>query len=160
MNYIVSKMNWQQLQDEIYYLDGSLRDIYVDGTTRHDWIVWADFVNQNYKTSFYSHETDIKQDKINIHKAFEFWDRISEIGATATVFIDRIEINIHFFCEEEIENDITPTEICSIDDHLKLVDYIVKISKVLNKKVVLTPENSSKIELIAVNQEAITISAI
>jgi len=152
-------MDWQRLRDSIYYLDGSLRDIYIHRTTKEDWLIWSDFVNQNYKVSFYSYKTDVKQDKIDIYSVFEFWDSINESGATATVFIDQIKINVHFFSEEEIENDITPTEIDSIEDHTKLVDYMIKISKALDKKITLSPENSPEIELIAVNRKVVTITS-
>lgn len=152
-------MDWQQLKDSIYYLDGSLRDIYVHGTTRNDWHVWADFVNQNYQISFYLSGTEIKSDGINIKKVFEYWDGINKNGLTATVFINGIKMNVHFFSENEIENDIVPAEIHSIEDHIKIINYLVQISKVLNKRITLTPENLPEVELIIVDQDDITINA-
>ena len=40
-------IDWRELKNKIYYLDGSLRDIYIHGTTRDDWQKWVDFVNEN-----------------------------------------------------------------------------------------------------------------
>jgi hypothetical protein len=157
---IALKMTWQQLQNGIYYVDGSLRDIYVRQTIKDDWLVWADFVNQNYQISFYTCGEDIKQDKINIYKVFEHWDCINKNLSTATIFIDNIKINVHFFSEQEIENDIAPTEVRSLNDHVKLVDYMVKVSGALNKKVVLSPENSPEIELIAIYHKVVTVNAL
>jgi hypothetical protein len=75
-----------------------------------------------------------------------------------TVFIDNIQVNAHFFIAEEIENDITPNEINSIDDHNKLMNYMTNLSKVLNKTVVLTPENEADFVLISVDKDEIKIN--
>jgi hypothetical protein len=154
-------MNWQQLRNNIYYLDGSLRDIYVHETTKDDWIKWADFVNQNYKVSFNPVGTNIVEDKIDINKAFENCFN-SEDGecSIATVFIDDILVQIYFFLEEEIENDITPVEINSVDDHNKLVNYLTGVSKALNKKVILTPESGPEEELISVYIDEVILNIV
>jgi hypothetical protein len=154
-------MNWQQLRNNIYYLDGSLRDIYVHETTKDDWIKWADFVNQNYKVSFNPVGTNIVEDKIDINKAFENCFN-SEDGecSIATVFIDDILVQIYFFLEEEIENDITPVEINSVDDHNKLVNYLTGVSKALNKKVILIPESGPEEELISVYIDEVILNIV
>ena len=151
-------MDWQQLRDKIYYIDGSLRDIYVHGTTKHDWTIGADYVNRKYKTSFYPYGTEIPKDKIDIHQVFEVWDGIHYNLSNVSVFIDDILIKSYFFTDAEIENDITPKEINSIDDHHKLIEYMSDISEILNKKVILTPENSPDIELIAVSRNVVTVN--
>ena len=153
-------MNWQQLRNNIYYLDGSLRDIYVHGTTKDDWVKWADFVNQNYKVSFNPVGTNAVENKINVNKAFENCFNSEEDDCSiATVFIDDILIQIYFFVSEEIENDITPVEINSVDDHNKLIKYMIGVSKTLNKKVILTPESMPEKELISVYLEEVTVNA-
>ena len=151
-------MNWQILKDKIYYWDGSWRDIYVHNTTREDWQIWADFVNKNYKTSFHIYATEVREEKVDLTKIFEYWSGTQENLSTATVYIDNIQVNAHFFTDEEIENDITPAEIKSIDDHNKLMNYMTNISKALNKTVVLTPENQADIVLISVDKDEIKIN--
>jgi hypothetical protein len=47
-------LSWENLKNKVYFLNGSLRDIYVRDTTKEDWQKWSDFVNANYKTSFYT----------------------------------------------------------------------------------------------------------
>jgi len=144
-------MNWQKLEENIYYMDGSLREIYIHGTTKNDWFVWAAFVNENYKTLFYNSENKEIDDKIDITKAFEYLEDPDKGRCHASIFIDDIQVQAYFFAEEEIENDISPVEIKSVDDHLKLANYMINLSKLLNKKVILTPENSPEIELIIVS---------
>lgn len=151
-------MDWQLLKDKVYYWDGSWRDIYVHNTTREDWQIWADFVNTNYKTSFHIYDTEARKDKVDLAKILDYWNGIKENCSTATVYIDNIQVNAHFFTDEEIENDITPNEINSMDDHNKLMDYMTRLSKVLNKTVVLTPENKSDFVLISVDKDEIKIN--
>jgi hypothetical protein len=45
-----------------------------------------------------------------------------------------------------------------MDDHNKLMDYMTRLSKVLNKTVVLTPENKSDFVLISVDKDEIKIN--
>jgi hypothetical protein len=104
-------MDWQKLEENIYYLDGSLRDIYIHGTTKEDWFVWSNFVNENYKTLFLNPENKEIEDKIDVTKAFEYLEYPDESRCNASVFIDDIQVQAYFFAEEEIENDITPEEI-------------------------------------------------
>jgi hypothetical protein len=60
--------------------------------------------------------------------------------------------------EEEIENDITPKEVNSLDDHNKLLEYMKGLSKVLNKQVILTPENQPNFILISVDNNIVKIN--
>ena len=151
-------MDFQKIKDKIYYSDGSLRDIYVHNTKKEDWQIWADFVNKNYKTSFHIYETEVKEDKVDLSKIFDYWDGVHDNCSTASIYIDDIEINAHFFDDQEIENDISPKEIKSIEEHNKLVDYMIRLSNALNKKVILTPENEPNVVLISVDKDKVIIS--
>lgn len=151
-------MDWEELKDKVYYWDGSWRDIYIHHTTEEDWQLWADFVNKNYKTSFHIYETEANESKVDLNKIFEYWNGVHEYCSTATVYVDNIKVNSHFFTEGEIENDITPAEINSIDDHNKLIGYMKSLSKLLNKPVHLTPENRSEIVLISVDRDEVKIN--
>ena len=151
-------MKWQILKEKIYYWDGSWRDIYVHDTTKKDWQIWADFVNKNYRTSFHIYDTEVRTDNVDLTKVFDYWAGLQENCSTATVYLDNIKVNAHFFTDEELENDITPDEINSIEDHNKLVEYMVGLSTALNKNVVLTVENAPDIVLISVNGNKIKIN--
>ncbi len=51
-------------------------------------------------------------------------------------------IKCYFAGDDEIENDIDPREVVSIDDHLRIVQYMAAVSKRLNKPVIMTMENA------------------
>ena len=153
-------MTWQQLRDNIYYLDGSLRDILIKDTTRDDWAIWVDFVNTEYKTALHIYETDVIEEKIDIKKVFKLWEDVHNVRLAATVFINEIKIQAYFFDEKEIENDITPKEINCMADHQMMVDYMIGLSNALDKTVILTPENMSEgeFEFISVTKGVVTIN--
>jgi hypothetical protein len=151
-------MDWQKLKEKIYYLDGSFRDIYIHNTTKEDWIIWADFVNENYKTSFHTYGTEVRGNSVDLNKIFEYWKGALDNCSTATVFIHSIQVNAHFFTEKEIENDITPKEFNSIEDHKNLLKYMSEVSKALNKRVELPPENNPEFILISVDSDEVKIN--
>lgn len=75
-------------------------------------------------------------------------------------FIDEIQINNHFFIENEIENDISPKEINSIQDHEKIINYMINISSLLNKPIILTPENEQETILIKVTGNIVELTGL
>lgn len=151
-------MEWQEIKSKIYYQDGSWRDIYILNTTKYDWQIWADFVNLNYRTSFYIAETDATENQVNIDKVFDYWNGDTDYLSTAAVFINKIRINAHFFTDEEIENDINPSEIDSMDDHNEIIDYMRKLSNLLHKKVILTAENLLDCIYISTHEDKVIIN--
>ncbi len=155
-------MDWKYLKDNVYFSDGSLRDIYVLNSSRADWIKWIDFVNDNYKIDFnYFNDKGepTHNNKILYEPIFNTWDGISNIIVDSTVHIDDVLIKCYFFSEEEIENDIEPSEVKSLENHNRIMDYLKSISKILNKEVILTIENYSAAseKLIIVDNEQVLV---
>lgn len=150
-------MDWQYLSENVYFKDGSLRDIVVSNTTANDWVVWADYVNANYRVTFQKHDDSPVDDRVEMNKVFEFWESPDNVCVTANVFLNDIQLSAHFFDDKEIENDITPLEVNSILDHEMIIDYMVGLSKALNKTVILTPENTHDETIISVSGDLISI---
>lgn len=138
---------WNALKKHVYYWDGSWRDLYILDTNREDWIKWVNYVNQNYIINWYNGKTGIEENQINYDVIKEYFNGEHDHSSFAKIFIDGIQINCHFFSESEIENDIDPREINSIEDHKKVLKYMTDLSIILNKEVILTPENQLDIVL-------------
>jgi hypothetical protein len=151
-------MNWTDLKDKIYYWDGSWLDIYVLQTNRVDWKIWVDYVNKNYRIDWFNGKADKDENQIDFSVIEEFWGGDQDLCSSAKVFIDKIQINAHFFDESEIENDIDPREFNSIDDHNKLIKYMSEISILLDKEIILTPENEHETVLLKVIKDNIEFS--
>ena len=151
-------MNWTDLKNKIYYWDGSWRDIYVLQTSQNDQEKWVDYVNKNYHIDWYNGKADRDENQIDIDVIKEFWSGNHDLCSTAKVFIDKIQINAHFFDDTEMENDIDPREFNSIEDHNKLIKYMSDLSNLLDKEIILTPENEHETILFKVNKEKIEFS--
>ena len=151
-------MNWTELKEKIYYWDGSWRDLYILNTSLDDNLKWTNYVNENYRIEWFNGLTQKNDTKIDFEVIKEFWSENHDLCSTAKVFIDKIQINNHFFDDDEIENDIDPREINSIEDHEIIVKYMTDLSQLLDKPIILTPENDKEIVLIKVSKHGIEFS--
>jgi len=152
-------MTWEILRKKIYYIDGSLRDIYVKDTSMEDWEKWIDLVNTGYKVKFYNGLSGEIESQIDKSMVFDYWNGKTDLLSNVTIHLKDILVKCYFFGGDEIENDITPSEINSIEDHNRLVDYLKDVSACLGKEVMLTPENYSECDkkLIIVNENEIKL---
>ena len=150
--------NWHELKENIYFEDGSFRDIYIFDINLEEWEKWVNFVNQNYEVEFIYGETEQRTSSINFSAVKKFWVGKSEFGNRATVKIGKININCHFFASDEFENDVLPKEFKSLDDHKLLTDYLKELSGIFNKKVFLTWENSPEFVLLEVLNSEMSVN--
>lgn len=148
-------MNWTEIKKEIYYCDGSLRDIYVLQTSFEENEKWVNLVNELYNVKWFNGLAKTDEQKINFEVVGGYLKGEHDLCSSASVFIDKIQINNHFFLDNEIENDISPKEINTIQDHEKIIKYMTDISILLDKPVILTPENEQKTVLILVTKNKI-----
>lgn len=149
-------MEWSFLKNNIYYRDGSLRDLYILHTDRTDWRKWIAYVNEHYKLEWFNGEKGINENKIDFKVIEAYWNNEHDLCSIAKVYVDTIQVNAYFSEDAEIENDIDPKEFNSIEDHHKLVKLMSDLSKLINKMVILTPENEQATILIKVEQDTIT----
>ena len=149
-------MTWQTVKDKIYYCDGSLRDIYVLNTTQEDWQKWIHLVNENYSVEFYDGQTEKIEPIIDSKIALDYLEGKIDSWVNATIKLDAVLVKCYFFADE-IENDIDPREVTSIEDHIRLIDYMVAVSKCLNKPVILTGETSKDIIHITVDKDNVAV---
>lgn len=152
------KLNWKELNKDIYYWDGSWRDIYISDTDRSDWKVFVDFINDQFEIKWFNESTQKTESKIDFDRIIEFWDKKIDRNNTANIYLDNIQINTHFFTETEIECDIDPREFNGIVDHKKLMELLIKLSIRLNKRISITPENCPEIKLIGIDNNKISIN--
>jgi hypothetical protein len=151
---VITLMTWDELRNGVYEIDGSWRDIYVLGTTREDWLKWANYANNNFSLTWRDAESeeDNVSNKIDLERIIRHFDSHMFVSSVR-VFVSGITVNAHFFTENEIENDIDPSQIRSLEDHNNLMSYMRSVSSLLNKEVILTSENCSDYVLIKANGE-------
>jgi hypothetical protein len=139
--------DWEKIKKNIYFLDGSLRDIYINNITKIEWKKWINHVNKNYKINWINNKN-----KIDFEIVKNNWEK-DGASDTAIIFIENVQVKCHFFCD--FENDIDPNEIKSIYDHNCIINYMKDISKVLDKVIYLSAENARDNYLIKIYKDEI-----
>ncbi len=125
--------------ENIFEMDGSLRDFYILKTDKIIWDKFLDFLRDEAITlELYIDNHLSKISNLSIQKIFEFRKKSSVL---LKVIIGDIIINCFFFDEEEIEFDIDPKQFQSEDDRKMLFDFIDKMASVMNREIILTEEN-------------------
>ena|SRR5690606_17039160 len=133
-------MNWEQLKDHCYYQDGSLRDVYVQDTTRKDWRSVIDYLNKIYIVDFEVEDLP-RENKINWITIEGYWDGVLNKSISASISIQDIIIKTYFFADTEIEFDIVPSEVNSIEKHNALMNFFEQLSLLLERPIMLTEES-------------------
>ena len=134
----------EELRAGVYEIDGSWRDIYVLHATREDWQHWIAHVNRHYQVRWEAedHLDGRELDAIDAAYMERRWDAgFDALVQWANVFVGDIKLNCHFFVATQIDNDFDPAAIRSMEDHHRLMGYLVAISTALQKEVIVTAEN-------------------
>lgn len=129
-------MDWDDCK-RAFYVDGSLRDVYVANTTVADWDIFLELVSSLKTASFINGEPEQIPTK-----APEIFDKNGDVSFLLEIELGKVKLNCHFFTVDEIELDIDPKEVTSQQELDAVGDVLVEIGKSLNKDVVLTDENS------------------
>lgn len=135
-------VSWTELKSEVYFEDGSLRDIYVRDVSVADWRKWVDFVNSHYPVVFKVDFNGSESATIDFDYVLRYWQGLEEECPSAQILLDGIIIATYFLDDGELENDITPTEVRSEQGHRCLLEYLTAVSKLLGRPVELCHENS------------------
>jgi hypothetical protein len=147
-------LTWEELRANLYEIDGSYRSIYVLGATREDWHQWMTYVNQHYpvRWSAEDHVDDQPFEAIDLAYIERRWDAGDHgIFTLGSVFLGPVKLNCHFWSDTEIEQDLDPSEFRSLEDHHRLLAYLVAISQTLRKEIIVTAEKYPKAIYLRVN---------
>ena len=143
--------NWEEIK-WIFEPDGTLRDIYVENVNIEDWKILIDYLNTNHIVKYGPSDDNQIINKINKDYLIQLLTDVTgklELK-TVAIIIDNIIINTHFFTVDEIEFDIEPEEINSVEDYEKVLSFMNEISRILNKQLILTGENQIQFPLVTV----------
>ncbi|MBS7530508.1 hypothetical protein IC619_008395 [Hazenella sp. IB182353] len=137
-----------EILTNIFYKDGSLRDVYIFDTDEYE---WRKFLNL-LKTIPFICEFMVNGIESN-HIHFDIQDILKLSDEKNVLFIinlDGVKIHCHFFCIEEIELDINPKEINNYRAMNLVFEFMKTISNKLNKEVIITPENMPTYPLLTI----------
>ena len=132
-------------------LDGSLRDIYINNTSKKDWQLFLKFVQDHYSWTFFVDNIE--------EKRLPRFERLIELAEEKTLlFVVKLapgfKIHCHFFCTQkeysEIEMDFDPNEIVSQQELNLLITFLKELSILLQKTINVCGENTPENVLFAI----------
>ncbi len=135
---ITKNLNWKSIE-EYFKPDGALRDIYIYDANIELWNFFLNFVTSNF--SFIFQYQDVERKTLLSYEEIKKFQNDNPI--VLKILLDKISINCHFFCEDEIELDIDPKEIDE-NNYNSLILFIENIGFNLNRNVIITDENSKE----------------
>lgn len=142
--------NWKDIK-WIFEPDGSLRDIYIQDVTLSDWEILIDFLNLTYDLKF-GQDGKNQIDKEYIIKYLN--DETGKMeGKSLEIYFNGLIFHCYFFLPNQIEFDIDPNEIQTINDFESIEKFMMSISKTLKNQVTLTSENSPEFPLLKIDFE-------
>ncbi|WP_152532133.1 hypothetical protein [Leptolyngbya sp. Heron Island J] len=147
-------MQWSQCE-KAFEFDGSWRDIYILNTSSMDWDKLLDALSHSkYEIKFWVDNAK-SQPILTMQEALEIRKKACPL---MHVEMMGIAIACHFFTDENIEFDIDPRQVVNQQDLDAILDFMTFLGNLLQKTVVLTPENLEDIPLIQFFPKAQTFS--
>jgi len=143
-------MNFLELKEKVYYEDaGTFRDVNVDVVDKDDWYKIIIFLSDN--NIAYQLNNEILCKDLSISKMDYYFENEGINSISLHIFIWNIVLMGFFMVWKYDFLHITPEEINNELDLEVLYIFLAKISKLLNKKIYITPENSKNIVLDEIN---------
>lgn len=122
---------------DLWECDGSLRDVYIEGTDISDWRTLLE-VASRYPNAYTF--DGLRKDIPDVPSIFA-----NRSGShLLTVNVGGASINCHFFISEEIELDIDPRQVTDAATHELVMSFLAELSYAVQKVLVITAENSPK----------------
>lgn len=144
--YVIRKImtDWHSIQQG-FEPDGALRDVYIAPASASLWNEFIEWVSRaGYSSEFWhgQRKKALPQELLEI-KQLQQTD-----PTTLKLFLSAgVQINCHFFIDEEIELDIDPREIRDQEAFESLLIFLRAIATALKRNARVTYENSPEDEL-------------
>jgi hypothetical protein len=137
------KLDWAKCK-EAFSDDGTLRDVYVFDTNIGDWNRMLQLLRSKLFGMTFFLDGDVSTLPAEAGSIFSLK---SDYACRLSVDLSGVLLNCHFFCLDQIEFDIAPSEVTDEAKFHGIVDFMHDLSNVLEKTVVLTSENAPEVVL-------------
>jgi hypothetical protein len=130
-----------EIVSEVFFRDGSLRDIYILDCGLADWEIAAAFLDREYELRFDGAWTG---GRFPSPIAGLFLRSASSAATLLEISLGEVILCCHFFSEEEIEFDLNPNAVTDIRKAEEVLNFMRGLAGATGKDVILTPENMRK----------------
>ncbi|GAA0338166.1 hypothetical protein GCM10008967_30560 [Bacillus carboniphilus] len=141
-----------EVLENVFFIDGSLRDIYVLDADKDDWQKFYDWVLANPWEILFYKDGQIAEYKEKVVTNI-FKDKENGTIHLMSIKLNSVLINCHFFSEEELELDIDPKDVKDIRAASTVFDFMRELSINLDKESILTGENCPENPLVSVRSD-------
>lgn len=139
----------EQFLKNIFEDDGSYGDIYIHEVNLEDWEKLLELINQSgWMIKFLKDGEEVNPEYYGVKEIFQMR---KDVVFLFSISFKEVIINFHFFNENEIEFDIFPREINTLEQINAVFDFMKILSKFFNKNIFLTPENSPEYPYLSIN---------
>ena len=138
------RLDWAKCKDAFFDDDGSLRDIYVFDTGIDDWNKMLQLLKRKLYVVTFFLDGEVSTLPAEAESIFALK---SDYACLLSVDLSGLLLNCHFFCLDQIEFDIAPSEVTEEAKFEGLICFMNDLSNELRKMVVLTPENVAEVVL-------------
>lgn len=122
-------------------VDGSLRDVLIKSVGHDEWNRVLQLVKENWTHQFES-DGAVRPLPADVSEVFE----LSEVSTVCLKMkVQSLLINCHFFRDAEIEFDIDPEEVSSLEGFRDLAQFIEKVAVTLGRTVEVTHEGAPEL---------------
>ncbi|MHC0036646.1 hypothetical protein [Pseudoneobacillus sp. C159] len=139
-----------KLLDEIFEDDGSYRDLYILDVEIKDWETILELIKNNFEFKFLK---DAEEINIDLYDAARIFRERGDFAFLISINYKGVIINTHFFDEAEIEFDIFPMEIDSLEKRMAVFEFMHFIAISINRSISITQENSPEAPYLEVTPE-------
>lgn len=140
------KINENAVMNNIFFDDGSLRDIYITETSLEDWkIIWELMKSFNLTISIDGDPNEkIPKDVTDIFQVRK------EKAVHSRFSYKGVDIVCYFFSINEVEFDVSPREVYTMMEANSVFEFMEILSRLISKDVSLSIENDKQNPLITI----------
>jgi len=139
--------------NKIFFIDGSLRDIYVFNVSLNDWQSFLESSHWNITLYKDGDKAELRQlGIVELFKVKKYHQILLQIEFKG------VQINCFLPSEDEMEFDIKPGEIKTPLKANLVIEFMMLLSKTIGKEIILTEENTPESALIIVNNDKTLIA--
>jgi hypothetical protein len=146
-------MHWSQLEQD-FEPDGSVREIYVLGTTSADWQGLLDRLHDWKPRPSYAVDHELSSLPRNVADAFS---AAREGSVLLRLNVEGLELCCHFFKQDQIEFDLDPAEISGPKEIEAISGFMRFLGQLTGKPVILTPENAQDLPILRCSPETLVV---
>ena len=128
---------------DAFYVDGSLRDLYVLHTTLEHWQKMLDHVRRAGLVAGFERGAQSAELPLRVSDLFAEKEDPDHESLLLRLNVDGLWINCHFFQDDGIEFDLDPREMSNEQRYEALMGFMVALGRATGRRVVMTPESSS-----------------